>query len=86
MCYNKGVEGSNDYPQYYNKGIPERGEAMTRKTKTSSEVKKRYNDKTYKQYAIKLRYDTDAELIKRIEDLKAKGLGTTAAIKKLAEK
>lgn len=56
---------------------------MPRKTVTSSAVKKRYNDKTYKQYAVKFRYDTDKDLIERIEALKNEGLGTTAAFKKL---
>lgn len=38
-----------------------------RKTFTSSAVKKRYNDKTYKHYSINFRYDSDAELIAFIE-------------------
>lgn len=54
-----------------------------RKTRTSSEVKKRYNDKTYKAYTLTLRKLEDADLIARIEAEKAKGLGTTNAIKQL---
>lgn len=56
-------------------------EKPKRKTRTSNEVKKRYNDKTYKQYAIKLRYDTDGPLIQAIERLKEQGISTTEAIK-----
>lgn len=56
-------------------------EKPKRKTRTSNEVKKRYNDKTYKQYTIKLRYDTDGPLIQAIEQLKEQGIGTTKAIK-----
>ena len=56
-------------------------EKPKRKTRTSNEVKKRYNDKTYKQYAIKLRYDTDGPLIQAIEQLKEQGINTTEAIK-----
>ena len=51
--------------------------------KTSNEVKHRYNSKTYRQYAIKLRYDTDHDLIDRIEELKEQGIQTTEAIKQL---
>lgn len=36
---------------------------MARKTETSYEVKKRWLDKTYKQYTVSLRHDTDQELI-----------------------
>ena len=58
-------------------------EKPKRKTHTSNEVKKRYNDKTYQQYALKLRKLEDADLIARIEAEKAKGFGTTEAIKRL---
>ena len=54
--------------------------------KTSNQVKQRYAQKTYKQYAVKLRYDTDVALIDEIEKLKAAGLGTTQAIKQLIQK
>ena len=56
---------------------------MARKTTTSSEVKKRYNDKTYETYTIRLRKVEDAELIARIEAEKAKGFQTTEAIKRI---
>ena len=40
---------------------------MTRKTTTSTEVKKRWNAKTYKRYAVSLRKEEDAELIELVE-------------------
>ena len=49
----------------------------------SNAATRRYNAKTYKNYMLKLRKAEDAELIARIEALKASGLQTTAAIKKL---
>ncbi len=54
-----------------------------RKTHTSSAVKSRWNAKTYQQYGIKLRKVEDAALIAMIEAEKAKGYGTTEAIKNL---
>ena len=56
---------------------------MPRKTTTSTEVKKRYNDKTYERYAIALRKIEDADIIELIEAEKAKGFQTTEAIKNL---
>ena len=38
--------------------------------KTSTEVKNRWNAKTYKRYAVNLRYDTDNHLIKYLEKQK----------------
>jgi len=38
-----------------------------RKTVTSSEVKNRWNAKTYKRYTVGLRRDTEADLIDFIE-------------------
>jgi plasmid rolling circle replication initiator protein Rep len=58
-------------------------ETKKRKTHTSSEVKKRYNDKTYQRYQLNLRKVEDADLIERIEKEKASGFTTTEAIKKL---
>lgn len=54
-----------------------------RKTHTSSEVKKRYNDKTYQRYQLALRKEDDVEIIQLIEDEKAKGFSTSEAIKNL---
>lgn len=53
---------------------------------TSNAATRRYNAKTYKNYMLKLRKVEDAELIARIEAMKASGLQTTEAIKKLINK
>lgn len=58
-------------------------EKPKRKTHTSSEVKQRYNKKTYTPYTANLRKKEDEDVIKLIEDEKAKGYGTTQAIKNL---
>lgn len=44
--------------------------------KTSSEVKKRWMDKTYQKYLVNLRFDTDRRLIDFINANKEK-IGTT---------
>lgn len=49
---------------------------MARKTTTSSEVKARWNDKTYKRYQIYLRKDEDRDLIDFVEQHKGV-FGTT---------
>ena len=49
---------------------------MARKTYTSTEVKQRWIDRNYKRIVVNLRYDTDADLIKWIEDHKEE-YGTT---------
>ncbi len=41
-----------------------------RKTTTSTEVKRRWNEKTYKRYQIYLRQEEDADLIAFIEQHK----------------
>lgn len=41
-------------------------------SKTSSAVKKRYNDKTYKQFSIALRYDSDAAIIEKLNSVPSK--------------
>lgn len=56
-----------------------------RKTRTSSAVKKRYNDKTYKAYTLTLRKVEDKSVIDRIEAKKAEGYKTSEAIKALIE-
>jgi hypothetical protein len=58
-------------------------EKKKRKTFTSSEVKERYNKKTYQRYQLTLRKVEDADLIELIEKEKASGLSTSEAIKKL---
>lgn len=47
-----------------------------RKTTTSTEVKQRWEAKTYKKYLVRLRPDTDAELIAYLEERKDT-IGTT---------
>lgn len=61
-------------------------ETTKRKTHTSNEVKLRYNKKTYKNYNVNLRVVEDAEIIKLIEDEKAKGANTTEAFRNLLKK
>ena len=61
-------------------------EKPKRKTRTSSEVKTRYNKKTYQQYMLSLRKVDDADIIEMIEAEKAKGFGTSEAIKNLITK
>lgn len=47
------------------------------------EAQRRYELKTYSVYTVKLRKVEDAELIARVEALRASGLSATAAFKKL---
>ena len=60
--------------------------AEKRKTFTSSEVKKRYNDKTYRSYHSTLRKDTDAELIRKLDELISSGMSQSEAVKTLLKK
>lgn len=50
---------------------------MARKTTTSTEVKQRWIEKTYKQYRISLRKDEDADLIDIVDRAKSKDIGVT---------
>ena len=59
---------------------------MARKTTTSTEVKTRWNKKTYNRYSISLRKDEDKNLIKYIESEKEKGNSPTVTIKSALEK
>lgn len=53
-----------------------------RKTHTSQEVIKRYQDKTYRRYNLMLRYDTDSDLIDLIDKYMVNGYDSpTKAIK-----
>lgn len=57
---------------------------MKRKTTTSTEVKQRWEKDNYKRYVLRLRKDTDADLINLIESTKAQhGTGTSETIKEL---
>ena len=53
-----------------------RGIDMARKIQTSTEVKQRWENNNYAKYTVRLRYDTDKELIDYIEKHKG-GIGTT---------
>lgn len=57
----------------------------TRKTTTSNEVKSRWEAANYKKYLIRLRSDTDADLIQFIEANKEKH-GTTELFRMGLEK
>ena len=56
-----------------------------RKTVTSSEVKARWNAKTYKAYGIHLRKEEDGDLIEYVEQRKANGDGTTDIFREALE-
>lgn len=61
-------------------------EQKKRKTTTSSEVKARYNKKTYVQYTVSFRRDTDEDIIEKVETEKSMGLSTADAFRKLIRK
>ena len=58
---------------------------MSRGDLMGKEAQRRYELKTYNVYTVKLRKVEDAELIARVEALKASGLSATGAIKKLIQ-
>lgn len=58
-------------------------EQNKRKTHTSTQVKARYNKKTYKNYNCNFRIIEDAKVIELIEGEKLKGFSTSIAIKNL---
>ena len=58
-------------------------EQKKRKTTTSSEVKARYNKKTYVSYLVNFRKDSDQDIIDMVESEKQAGLSTTDAFRKL---
>ena len=49
---------------------------MARRTHTSSEVKQRWNNKTYKRIVVQFRYDSDQDMIEFVDKHKEK-YGTT---------
>lgn len=59
---------------------------MAKNAKTSTAVKARWNEKTYKRYQIYLRQEEDAELIAYIEQRKAAGNGTSEIFREALEK
>ena len=52
-----------------------------RKTTTSTEVKQRWEAKAYKKYMIRLRLDSDADLIAYIEQKKTEGVQITELVR-----
>ena len=50
---------------------------MASRTTTSTEVKQRWIDKTYKQYRISLRKENDSELIEFVAKAKEKDIGVS---------
>lgn len=52
------------------------------KTKTSTEVKNRWNAKTYKRYTLSLRKESDTEYISFIEQCKKQDIGVTELVKR----
>ena len=57
-----------------------------RKTTTSTEVKRRYNEKTYKRYQVYMRLEDDADTIAYIEREKQNGVNTSEIFKAGIEK
>ena len=77
----KNKEEEKEYQsEYYQK------HKTTRKTRTSSAVTSRYQKKVYEKYSLALRKVEDADIIKMIEEEKAKGFSTSEAIKNLIRK
>lgn len=73
------MHGGGQLPQP--KGVRQ----TARKTTTSTEVKNRWNAKTYKRYQISLRKDDDADLIDLVEGIKDR-IGVTEIFRAGAEK
>lgn len=61
----------------------ENQEKPKRKTHTSNEVTRRYQKKTFDRFTVMCRKSEDADIIAAISAMKADGLQTSAAIKKL---
>lgn len=57
---------------------------MARKSFTSTEVKQRWENKAYAKYVVRLRYDSDMDLINYIERKKV-AVGTTQAFREALE-
>ena len=57
-----------------------------RKTTTSTEVKQRWEAKTYKKYMIRLRQDTDKDIIDYIEQQKQNGVQISELVREGLER
>lgn len=55
-------------------------------SRTSTEVKQRWEKENYKRYVVRLRNDTDKDLIDYIESRKIRGDGTSEIFKELLNK
>lgn len=53
---------------------------------TKQEIRVAWNKANYQKYTIQLRIEDDAELIEKVEKLKAKGHGTTEIFRMALEK
>ena len=56
---------------------------MARKTTTSTEVKARYNSKTYRRITVNLRVNEDREILQMIDALTDSGVSPSDAVKQL---
>lgn len=54
------------------------------KTTTSTEVKQRWENKAYRKFLVRLRYDADADIIQFIEDNK-NSIGTSQLFREALE-
>ena len=59
---------------------------MARKTTTSYEVKRRWDEANLVTYAVRLRKDSDMELIEYIEARKATGKNTSSIFREAVQK
>ena len=50
-----------------------------------AEANARYHEKTYRQIAVKLRKEDDADILKSIDEAKAKGISLREWVKELFE-
>jgi hypothetical protein len=53
---------------------------------TKQEIRVAWNKANYQRYLVQLRINDDAELIQKVESLKAKGYGTTEIFRMALEK
>lgn len=70
------------HPTTYKEG----SQAVARKTTTSYEVKRRWDEANLVTYAVRLRKDSDGDLIDYIESLKAQGMNTSTIFREAIQK
>lgn len=73
------------FTSYHERGEKsiENQEKPKRKTHTSTDVKRRYNEKVYAQYTISIRKSEDPEIVEAIEAAKSAGISANEAVKQL---